>query len=348
MSCVKSPARHSGECPVSDGRQPGVRPVGGFFALELPASRGAYHDERLALTSGRACLRRIVATLKPARVLAPFYICDTVLQAFQHEGIPVEFYDLDASLDPRLTGDGSTSDLMLYVNYFGLKTAEIPGLMATRRERLVVDDTQAFFERGHDGAWAFNSARKWFGVPDGAYAYGGDLGLEQAPASGPPMSDHLLTALTGNRPLAFEQYRQSEAAVSDRFVAMSSLGARLLAGIDYAAVRRARGRNFQALHERLGAYNRLPAALLERASAAWVTPFCYPLLTDTAVPWTELWNRGAFVPRLWPEVQQRDGAAAHPTSTRLAERLMALPIDHRYGADDMSQLADRLMEIMAW
>ena len=282
------------------------------------------------------------------RALAPFYICDTVLQAFQRQEIPVEFYDLDASLQPMLPSDGSASDVILYVNYFGLKTADLPGLIAARRERIVVDDTQAFFERGHAGAWAFNSARKWFGVPDGAFAYGDALDVVGVRPGAPPMIDHLLTALTGNRPLAFEQYQQSEAAVSDCLVAMSPLSARLLAGIDYDGVRRARGRNFQALHQRLGAHNHLPAALLERASAAGVTPFCYPLLVDTAAPWTELWESGAFVPRLWSEVPLRAGAAANPHSTRLAERLMALPIDHRYSDEDMNHLAGIVMEIMGW
>lgn len=324
-----------------------MKPIGGFFGLELPAARGAHHTGPLALASGRACLRRVLARLKPARALAPFYICDTALHAFQHEGIPVEFYDLDANLQPRLPADGSAGDVILYVNYFGLMAADVPGLVAGRRERVVVDDTQAFFERGYDGAWAFNSARKWFGVPDGAFAYGDGLGVENVPFA-VPMVDHLLTALTDNGPLAFEQYKQSEAAVSDRLLAMSPLSARLLAGIDYDGVRRTRKRNFEVLHHQLGRHNRLPAALLERASAPEVTPFCYPLLVDTAAPWNELWKRGAFVPRLWSEVPLREGAVAYPHSTRLAEQLMALPIDHRYGDEDMNHLAGNLMEIMAW
>lgn len=348
MSCVKGPARRSGECSTVNGGRSDVSPIGGFFGLELPAARGAHHDARLALASGRACLRRIIATLKPGRALAPFYICDTVLHAFQHEGVPVEFYDLDASLQPRLSNDGDAGDVILCVNYFGLKTADIPGLIAARRERVIVDDTQAFFERGHDGAWAFNSARKWFGVPDGAFVYGAELGVGSAPPGAAPMVDHLLTALTGDRQRAFEQYRQSEAAVSDRFVAMSPLSERLLASVNYDGVRRARRQNFQLLHHRLRAHNRLPAALLERASAAELTPFCYPLLAETAVPWTELWKRGAFVPRLWPEVAQRAEADAYPQSTLLAAQLMALPIDHRYGDDDMNHLADTLTETMGW
>lgn len=328
--------------------QAGVRPIGGFFGLEQPAPGHAHHDERQALASGRACLRRILATARPVRALVPFYICDTVLQAFRHEHVPVEFYDLDEQWLPKLASDAGPDHLMLFVNYFGLNTADIPGFIAGRRERVVVDDTQAFFERGHDGAWSFNSARKWFGVPDGAFAYGGELGFESAPVNTTPMADHLQTVLDGDRRLAFEQYQKSEAAVTDRFLRMSPMSAKLLAAIDYDHVRHTRSRNFQALHLRLGAHNRMPAALLERASAPGVTPFCYPLLVDAAIPWAELWERGLFVPRLWPEVARREGADAFPRSTMLAEHVMALPIDHRYGDEDMTHLADGVMEILGW
>ena len=37
-------------------------------------------------------------------------------------------------------------------------------------------------------------------------------------------------------------------------------------------------------------------------------PYCYPFLSDRAVPWKAIWDIGLFVPRLWPEVATREGA----------------------------------------
>ena len=322
-----------------------MKTFGGFFSLEQAAGRCAYHDEQRALSCGRACLGHILATLKPARALVPFYICNTALLPFEKAKIPIAFYDLDSNLQPRLPQASLSGNVILLVNYFGLMTPDIAETLASRREYVIVDDTQAFFERGHHGAWSFNSARKWFGVPDGAFAYGGGLELMGAPKGASPNLAHLLEV---NRSIAYQEYLRFETTVSDQFVAMSPISAKLLGCVDYDFVKRARVSNFRLLHKRLGPFNRLPAHLVERGQAELNPPFCYPLLIDCDVPWEEFWNKGVFVPRLWIEVAHRIEAAAYPQSVRLAKRLLALPIDQRYVEADMDLLADYVMEIMKW
>ncbi len=322
-----------------------MRTVGGFFALEQTTGGVAYHDARSSLASGRACLGRILETLKPAKALVPFYICNTVLLVFEKAQIPIDFYDLDINLQPQLPCTSTAGDVILYVNYFGLKTPDIAETMVSRREYLIVDDTQAFFERGHAGAWSFNSARKWFGVPDGAYAYGAGLQIQEAPTGTSPTLCHLLEA---DRKVAYEKYVRFEAEVSDQFFAMSPFSAKLLECVDYDYVQRTRLSNFLFLHKRLGSFNCLPAKLIERVHSAHTPPFCYPLLVDCNVPWKQFWDIGVFVPRLWEEVAQRTEADAYPHSIRLAERLLAMPIDHRYVETDMDWLVDSVRGIMGW
>jgi len=317
--------------------------IGGFFELELPRAGQPYHARALALSSGRACLRRILEGLSPARVWIPFYVCDAVMPAIEHAGGTVKFYPVDENLDPMLPSEQlSDRDVVVYVNYFGIKTDAASALAASLGVRTVVDDSQAFFQRGYTGSASFNSARKFFGVPDGAYAYGDGLSGSAVAAAGAVRYEHLITRLLGDQERAFRQYRDSEACVSDEPAAMSSFSRRLLAGIDYDAARRAREQNFARLHSRLGTRNQL------RISDAVGAPFCYPLLLDRPAPWEALWRRHIFAARLWPDVETREGAAAFAWERRLASHLLPLPIDQRYGLDDMDRVIEAVAEAVEW
>jgi len=319
-------------------------PIGGFFDLELPREGEPYHARALAMSSGRACLRRIVERLKPSRVWVPFYICDAVLPAIAHAGAAVEFYDIDEALDPLLPAGQASGDVVMYANYFGVKSAAAATLARSLGPRVIIDDTQAFFQRGYAGSSSFNSARKFFGVPDGAYAY-----AEGLPATGPPDAratiryEHLVAGMLGDRERAFRLYRESEQCVTDEPVPMSPLAARLLAAVDYDNTRRAREQNFARLHAKLGAYNRLRFEPGEMSA-----PFCYPLLLGTPVPWDELWRREIFAPRLWEDVERRSPQAKFSWERQLATQLVALPIDQRYGMEDMDRVIDVVAEVLAW
>ncbi len=321
-------------------------PIGGFFELEIPGGRGPFHTDAAALSSGRAALRCILQAVRPARVWMPFYICDAALQPCEAEGVPVEFYAIDEALDPILpAGAPAAGECLVYVNYFGIKTSTAARLAAAHGRRMIVDDTHAFFARGYAGAWSFNSARKFFGVPDGGYAYGAGLSATGYPRPSEVRYEHLINRLIGRQELAYEQYLQSESLVTPALGRMSVLSERLLAGVDYAAARERRLANFAELHQAFGARNCLAPRLAPEATDV---PYCYPLLASEPVAWSELWRRGIFAPRLWPDVPGRSRAGEFARETMLADRLLPLPIDHRYDAGDLARLAAVVSEVMGW
>jgi len=321
-----------------------VTAFGGFFELELPSGRGSYHDGALPMASGRACLRHIVNHLRPRRTWIPFYVCDAVLAAIARAGASCEFYAIDEALGPVLPDDFAGDDALLYVNYFGINDATAERLAQLFGDRLIVDDTQAFFRRGHARQYSFNSVRKFFGVPDGGFAYG--AGLRETPLRQPQgvHCDHLVNRLLGHQETAFEQFRQAEACVSDEPVGMSEVSLRLLANVDVESARVKRQHNFASLHALLGSQNRLPVS----ADVKSTGPFCYPLLLDNPVPWNTFWSRELFVPRLWPELEQRPDGRRFLWERQLADCLLPLPIDHRYGSADMERMAALTQEILGW
>ena len=321
-----------------------MKPIGGFFELEAGGAAPPFHAGAMAFCSGRACLRRILEETRPRRALVPFYICDSALVPFDALGVPYTFYPLTASLEPDLPAHAADDASVLYVNYFDLKSACAQRLVSWGGGRVIVDDTQAFFRRGYSGGWSFNSARKFFGVPDGGYAYGS--GLPSGPAC-PRLEDvrydHLVNRLLGRQAIAYQQYVESEAAVSASPRRPSLLTERLLANIDYDGARAARRRNFALVHDRLGPLNRLSIAAEPLADAV---PFCYPFMPDRPVLRDALWRRDVFVPQLWPEVIER-GVDGFEWERDLARRLLPLPIDQRYGAGDMEHVCHEVAGILA-
>ena len=323
-----------------------MKPIGGFFELEIGGGGHAWHAGTLALCSGRACLSKILECARPARAWVPFYICDSALSPFARAGVEVAFYAIDESLDPLLpVGVPAGGDLVMAVNYFGVKTRTAAALVAQHPRRVIVDDTHAFFSKGYEGGWSFNSARKFFGVPDGGYAYGPGIEPHEYPRPPCVRYDHLVNRLLGNQQLAFEQYRESEANVPGELWGMSRLAERLLDRVDYGAAGDARRRNFAALHARFTRRNGLRVDLTAVENE---TPYCYPLLCDRPVPWDALWRRGVYAPALWTDVAARAGAERFTWESSLQRHLLPLPIDHRYGPGDLDSLSSAVDAVMQW
>lgn len=315
-----------------------MKPIGGFFELETGAPRGAYHSDALALTNGRTCLHFLLQQTRPRKVHLPYYACDSLIQPVLLLGIPYEFYAVDRNLEPMETSVGE-DECLVYINYFGLHNATVARLAAQYGSRLIVDNTQAFFEKGMPGIASFNSARKFFGVPDGGYLYGCTSRVD-APPNADIRCDHLIHRLLGKQSQAYAEYTAAEAAQGCDVKGMSALSARLLDSVDYAAAAQKRRRNFGVYQDRLAGLNQLACPMEPGA-----VPFCYPLLLKNTFPRERLFAQNIFVPTLWNEVQHRipEGFAFEK---QLAQNLLPLPLDQRYDEADCLRVINAVLEIL--
>jgi hypothetical protein len=93
----------------------------------------------------------------------------------------------------------------------------------------------------------------------------------------------------------------------------------------------------------LGRHNRIAIPLNDMSGTA---PMCYPFLPDAPMTHASLWQRRLFVPQYWPEVSTRpvDGFVRE---RRFAAELMPLPIDQRYGAEEMTMMCDRVLDALS-
>jgi hypothetical protein len=318
--------------------------IGGFLPLEAASTVAAepYHGGTTALASGRACWHAILRHRRPRRVNVPFYVCDAVLEPLTALGTPFEFYAVDDALRPHADLSPPAGELTLVVNYFGLLSPLVEAA-ASGSQAVVVDDTQAFFRRGRPDRWSFNSARKFFGVPDGGFLYGPVIGLDDLPPSDVDDCDHLVRRRAGDDAAAWELFKRHEARIGIELRTMSATSAQLLATVDMSEAGRRRVANFRALHAALGARNAVGLPLDDVSDAV---PMCYPFVAARDVDRSALTRAGVFVPAFWPEIEART-APGFARERAFARRLLPLPIDHRYGPADMDALARTVLQVLA-
>lgn len=316
-----------------------MRPIGGFFELETGQTfSGDYHPKACALTSGRACLSVILQHVKPTRVWLPFYSCQAVTEPLQLAHVEYQFYSIDANFDPILPVLNN-HDIVLYINYFGLKTETANRLASQLSERLVVDNTQAFFETSFGGAWSFNSARKFFGVADGAYLYSPNEINGKWPENRDAQTSHLVSRLNGNLDVAFTEFKRAEAEFDAIPRGISGFSRRILAeNVDYQLARERRRRNFDFYDSFLRDQNRLKPARGQED-----VPFVYPFLPKISVDRSVFYDAKIYFPWLWQDCIERPGVD-YQWERLLANQLLALPVDHRYSEVQIRRVIDCYIE----
>ena len=313
-----------------------MQPIGGYFSLEL-AKGEEYHKDAIRLNTGRNCLEYILKTRGYKKVYLPYYTCEVVLEPFEKLGIPYEFYHIDLNFEIRDRLTLKANEALLYVNYYGLKQRYVEQLAEKTGERLIVDNTQAFYAKPIDGIDTFYTCRKFFGVPDGAYLYTDkklDEELDQ------DLSYDRMTFLDKRIDLgaeaAFDDFQNlSKSLVGQPIKLMSNLTLRLMQSIDYKRIAQQRRENYMQLHETLGSSNTIILSVEEDA-----VPMVYPYLAPVKGLREKLIENKIFVARYWPNVL--GWTAEVDLEQLLAYQMQPLPIDQRYGEEVMDKIIDLL------
>lgn len=309
-----------------------MEPIGGYFGLEL--SHGSeYHKDAIRLNTGRNCLEYILRTRGYKKVYLPYYTCEVVLEPFAKLGIEYEFYHIDIHLEICDKFTLKANEALLYVNYYGLKQRYVESLTAKVGEQLIVDNTQAFFAKPIDGIDTFYTCRKFFGVPDGAYLYTDkllDVELEQDQSYDRFMS--LTKRIDLGAEAGYADFRElSKSLVGQPIKRMSNLTQRMMQGINYAVVAKQRRENYMQLQKELGSSNSVDLPMEDVA-----VPMVYPYLASSEGIREKLIDNKVFVARYWPNVLE--WTKNEDLEYLLAYQMQPLPIDQRYGEEEMKRI----------
>ena len=314
--------------------------IGGYFGLELGRGAGGPHDGALALNTARNGLLYVLSQRKPPKIYLPCFICNSVIDTLESAGVQYAFYNIDERLEMAEPLELYAGDRVLVVNYFGLKSAYCRELFDRYGKALFVDNTQAFYAEPLAGCDTIYSPRKFFGVSDGGYLYTSirsSDSLEQDVSW--TAAQHLVGRVDTSAAQFYEEFRESEKRLRARPVrTMSRLSEAILGSLDYDLIRKTRERNFLFVHNALAHANRMSIRLTDLCG-----PMVYPFWTQDLGLRQELLKKRIYVATYWAEVLENRYSSQ--IEKDLADGLLPLPIDQRYGLNDMQTIIDSVLSL---
>lgn len=305
-----------------------IKPIGGYFELELPVYP-ELHADAIALNSGRFCLEYVLRCRHYKKVYVPYFTCDSAIEPIKKLGIRYEFYHIDKEY--RIIGEIRLNDgeALMYTNYWGLQDAYCQLLASKYGRRLILDYTQAFYSEPIIGIDTFYSCRKFFGVPDGGYLYTdaqADFAIAQD-ESYTRMSS-LVKRIDISPEAGFQDFHEISSMFHEMPIRkMSNFTKRMMGGIDYEHAVRRRIDNYNTLQQQLGG----------RKLNFGEVPMVFPYTSEAGQELRRnLIANKVFVAKYWPNVDE--WAGEHALETWMANHILPLPIDQRYGSEDMERI----------
>ena len=318
-----------------------MQAIGGYFGLADYEVGIFPHSNGVLLNTGRNALEFILRSLGAIkRVYLPYYSCAVVLEPLNKLKIPWSFYHIDTHFEMCGGIQLKDGEYLIVNNYFGIKDAYINCLSKQNGSHLIVDCAQAFFYHPKPNIMSFYSPRKFVGVADGgvAYLYNKE-GITISEVEDTAHHDaHLYIRKNSGAEAGFQFYQDNEKKLDNQPIRrLSETTEDILCHIDYDKVVSRRRENYAYMHNALGQKNLLDLPDMESFAA----PMVYPFLTEDTTLRMRLIDNKVFVATYWPNL--KDWTYPGMLEYDLADRLIPLPIDHRYSFQDM----DRVLSLIA-
>lgn len=308
--------------------------IGGYFELELRKGEH-YHKDALRLNTARNCFEYILRARKYTKVYIPYYTCEVMLEPLKKCNVDYVFYHINDQLEPiEETYQLQPTEAFLYTNYYGLKQRCVERLAKQYGKHLIVDNAQAFFAKPLEGIDTFYSARKFFGVADGAYLYtDAHLDIEFEQDQSFQRMSHLLIRADIGAEAGYCDFRKNDDSLIDNPIRlMSNLTEKILCSIDYKSAKQLRRSNYMLLAEQLWLKNGIHLTMDEDA-----VPMVYPYLTDDTTLRQRLIANRIYVATYWPNMDKDDSF-----EYKLRTNLLPLPIVSLW-TKDMRELMLKLI-----
>lgn len=324
-----------------------MKEIGGYFGLDQFINN-EYHKGLIALNTGRNALMYLIKAKKIKKLYIPYYLCNSIRDTLKKNGCDFEYYHIDDRFNPvfdnklqeSFANTKARDEYIYVVNYFGQLTKDKVALLKKKYNRIILDNTQAFYQRPLKGVDTIYSCRKFFGIPDGAYLSTDAILDEELEGDiSKNRMTHILGRYEGKASDYYNDFRTNDESLRMApLMQMSKLTKNILGAIDYERARIIRNKNYAYLDNKLGEINALK---LSRQDGA----FSYPFYIENGLEIRKkLLENRIYIPILWPNVLE--DMTENSIEYKYAANILPLPCDQRYAIEDMEYLLDVLMAVL--
>lgn len=318
--------------------------LGSFLELQFKKVGEYYeNEEKIRLNSGRAAIYHALRCLKKNIVYLPYYQCETVREFLKKKQIEVRYYHINEKFEPVCDEIDSEIPIVL-VNYYGIMGNMRMQKLAKQFKHVIVDNCQAFFSKPIEECMNVYSARKFVGVPDGAYVIGEGvkrLKIEYEQDYSSDTSLFLLQRIEyGCEGKAYQSRMLNEKRIDTSDIKrMSKLTETILGATDYENIIKKRKENFSYMESELGSINLIkPMQYVEDDTV----PMVYPFVSHNKELVRILLEHKHFQGQWWAYIL--DEIKEQCMETWLSEYMVPITIDQRYSKEELKKLANLVRE----
>ena len=145
-----------------------LKEIGGYFGLEQLKS-DEYYKDLISLNCGRNSLLYLLKTKKIKKIYLPYFLCSAIRNSLAANNCEFDYYKIDDEFMPIFNKKLDADEYIYIVNYYGQISNEKVISLNKQFEKIIMDNTHAFFQKPILGVDTIYTCRKFFGVPDGAY-----------------------------------------------------------------------------------------------------------------------------------------------------------------------------------
>ena len=319
--------------------------IGSFIELDL-RDTGEYYagEEVVRLNAARAGIYHACKLYGVNKIFVPYYQCPTVSEFLSRHGIEVVNYAIDKNFEPK-ADENANNSAFLIVNYFGILSSSYLSTITHRYKNVIVDNCPAFYNSPLEKVYNVYSPRKFFGVPDGCYVIGSNVGdshLEYSYDISSETAGFLLKRIEkGCNKVYSERMKNEERIDNSGILQMSELTRSLLSGVDYEIVADKRTRNFNFAHELFQTINLIdPLKFFDDGCV----PMVYPLVIKQREMVKLLAEKQIYTGRWWNYVLSN--VSEDSFEAFLSTYMIPIPIDQRYGESEISYVAKTIFELL--
>ena len=313
--------------------------IGSFIELQFPKGLEYYSGEQniARLNSGRAAIYHASMVLECNNVWLPYYQCDTVRDFLTRKGVAVKYYHINTYLNP-VDIDQKPGEAVVFVNYFGIMSQARMQSLAKQYDNVIIDNSQAFFCKPIEGCMNVYSARKFVGVPDGAYVIGEHAEKyvdEYEKCYSSDTSLFLLQRIEyGCEGKTYESRMVNEHRIDNEdIMQMSGLTRMILDGTDYEYIKTKRKENFKTVCKLFEDVNCIHPTMYADDD---VVPMVYPLLVEDDDLLGKLLENKHFQGHWWSYLL--DEVEKDSYEYWISRYVIPITIDQRYGKNELQHI----------